>query len=99
MSDLPIMDEALAMYQKGMTTGVNAFNQNLVAAHIRFETPFPDWQEQILYDPQTSGGLLVALPARQAQDLVAALRQSDVPAAVTVGDVHRLDGKKHLIFE
>jgi selenide,water dikinase len=99
MSDLPIMDEALAMYRKGMTTGVNEFNQTLVADHIQFETPFPKWQEQILYDPQTSGGLLVALPSGQAQDLVAALRQADVPAAVTVGDVHPLDGTKHLIIE
>jgi hypothetical protein len=43
--------------------------------------------------------LLAALPAEQAQDLVTALRQSDVPAAVTVGDVHSLDGTKHLIIE
>lgn len=99
MSDLPIMDEALAMYRKGMTTGVNEFNQNLVADDIQFETPFPKWQEQILYDPQTSGGLLAALPAQQAQDLVTALRQSDVPAAVAVGEVHSLDGTKHLIIE
>ncbi len=99
MSDLPIMDEALAMYRKGMTTGVNAFNQSLVADHIQFETPFPQWQEQILYDPQTSGGLLVALPAEQARELVAALKQSDVPAAVAVGDVRPLDGTTHLIFK
>jgi selenide,water dikinase len=99
MSDLPIMDEALAMYQKGMTTGVNAFNKNLVADHIRFTLPFPDRHQQILYDPQTSGGLLVALPSQQAEDLVAALRQADVPDAVTVGHVQPLDGKKHLIIE
>lgn len=99
MPDLPIMDEALAMYQKGMTTGVNGFNQTLVADHIQFEKPYPKWHEQILYDPQTSGGLLVALPAEQARELVLALKQSDVPAAVTIGDVHHLDGKKHLIIE
>jgi selenide, water dikinase len=99
MSDLPIMDEALEMYQKGMTTGVNGFNQALVADHIRFETPYPQHHLQIVYDPQTSGGLLAALPAEQAGDLVAALKQADGPDAAIVGEVHRLGDAKHLIFK
>jgi selenide, water dikinase len=41
MSDLPIMDEALEMYRKGTTTGVNGFNHTLVADHIQFEKPYP----------------------------------------------------------
>ena len=60
---LPIMDEALEMYRKGMSTGVNNFNKKLVAAHTRFARQLPPWHEQIVYDPQTSGGLLIALPA------------------------------------
>ena len=98
VSDLPIMDEALEMYQKGMTTGVNGLNQTLVADHIHFKTPYPDWREQIIYDPQTSGGLLAALPADQADDLVSALEQAAVPAAARIGDVHPLNDAKHLIF-
>ena len=35
---VPLMDEALAVYQRGMTTGVNAVNRQLVEEHWHFET-------------------------------------------------------------
>jgi selenide,water dikinase len=41
----------------------------------------------LIYDPQTSGGLLLALPASQADDLVASLRKAGVSSAVRVGEV------------
>ncbi len=95
---LPIMDEALEMYQKGMSTGANGFNKALVADHIHLESSLPDLHEHIIYDPQTSGGLLAALPAAQADDLIAALEHANVPAAAHIGDAHPLGDAKHLIF-
>jgi selenide,water dikinase len=97
--DLPVMDEALEMYRKGMSTGVNKLNQNLVADHLHFENPYPDWHAQIIYDPQTSGGLLAALPADQASDLIGALQNAGTPAAALVGEVQPLSGATHLIFQ
>ena len=87
MEQLPVMDGAFAMYQKGMSTGVNRFNEQLVQQHLRFDASFPDWQKQIIFDPQTSGGLLVALPAEQAGDLVEALKRVPTPAAAVIGEV------------
>jgi selenide,water dikinase len=98
MDDLPVMDEALEMYRKGMNTGVNEFNQNLVTDHLHFEKKYPHWHRQIIYDPQTSGGLLAAVPADQAPDLISALKQAGTPAASLVGAVHALKGATHLIF-
>jgi selenide, water dikinase len=95
---LPVMDQALEMYRKGVTTGVNAHNQKLVAPHTRFEGQWPLWRSQILYDPQTSGGLLVALPAEQGVELVKALNAIPTPAAHIIGNVHALEGKDHLVF-
>jgi len=98
MDQLPVMDEAFEMYRKGMSTGVNVFNQRLVADAMRFEKQVPDWHAQIIYDPQTSGGLLAALPAEQAPDLIRALVQVGTPAAALVGNVHALESATHLIF-
>ncbi len=98
MADLPILDEALEMYKKGMSTGVNGFNQSLTAAHIQFQRDLPEWHRQIVYDPQTSGGLLAALPAGQAEDLISALNEAHVPAAAHIGGVQPLEAAKHLIF-
>ena len=38
--------------------------------------------EELLFDPQTSGGLLAAVPEDEAVDAVAALREIGLPAAV-----------------
>ncbi len=99
MDALPIMDQALEMYRRNVTTGVNAANQRLTAEHTRFEKPYPQWRQQIVYDPQTSGGLLVALPAGQQLDLVQALKQARTPAAALIGRVLPLEGGTHLVFE
>ena len=44
------------------------------------------WKQDLLYDPQTSGGLLVALGAAEAEDLLAELRSAGAAAAV-VGEI------------
>jgi selenide,water dikinase len=89
---LPVMDEALAMYQRGVTTGVNATNRALVQGHLRFEREWPDWRQEIVFDPQTSGGLLAALPAAQAEPALAALHAAGVGAARLVGEALPQDG-------
>ena len=58
----------------------------------------PAWHQEILVDPQTSGGLLVALPAAEADAAVAALREAGVAAAVRIGAVKAYDGRSHLVF-
>ena len=90
---LPIMDGALAMYKKGMKTGTNAFNRQLVAAHTDVSRALPSWHEQILYDPQTSGGLLVSVPEARAGETVDALHKAGVAAATVIGQVRSRDGK------
>ena len=95
---LPLMDEALAMYQKGMSTGVNAVNRQLVEEKWRFERKLPRWHEEILVDPQTSGALLVAVPSTQAADAVAALRKAGIDVARRVGSVEPFDGSSRLVF-
>jgi len=95
---LPIMDQALAMYRKGVTTGVNSFNRDLTAPHTRIEKELPSWHRQILYDPQTSGGLLVALPADQGPALVESLKSIPTPTARIIGGVDTfLDTQRFLV--
>jgi selenide,water dikinase len=41
----------------------------------------------LFYDPQTSGGLLISLPLREAEELVGALREDGDHGAAIVGEV------------
>ena len=96
---LPIMDQALDMYRRGMTTGVNVANRKLVEANMSLCASVPDWHQEILFDPQTSGGLLVSLPEEQGPSLVAELEALNTPAAHIIGRVMPLSGVTHLIFK
>lgn len=95
---LPIMAESLEMYRKGMSTGSNDFNRNLVSDHTVFHRVLPRWHEEIVFDPQTSGGLLVALPEGEAQPTIDALHDAGVTDAVRIGHVAPLKDSLHLVF-
>ena len=99
MDRIPIMQEALEMYKKGVTTGVNNYNRELVAGAIRFEKDLPPWHQEIVYDPQTSGGLLVAVAENQGEALVKALQAQGVRWASMVGKVKTLSDSTYLVFK
>jgi len=96
IENLPLMDSALKMYEKGMTTGVNRLNEELVQNSLSFEKELPYWHKEIMYDPQTSGGLLVALPESEADDAVGQLVDAGYPFTAKIGEVRPLDGKNYL---
>ena len=87
LSKVPIMREALEMYERGMTTGVNHSNRKLVEKHSRFNRELPRWHQEIVMDPQTSGGLFVSVPENEAESLLEALQQAGVFSARIIGCV------------
>jgi len=81
-SSLPFYDAALDMYRKGETTGSNKANRQMVARHkLELRASLDRYEEELLYDPQTSGGLLLSIPGSQADDLIDSLDRSGVVAA------------------
>jgi selenide,water dikinase len=84
---LPFYPNALHMYQKGETTGSNKDNRQLAAGFWETANTLTAESEELLFDPQTSGGLLLSVPETEADDLVAALQAAGVDAAVRVAQV------------
>ncbi len=97
LSELPVLREAREMYLRGMSTGVNLANRSMVGSSIRFPESLRLKEREIVFDPQTSGGLLVALPEAEAEAALAALRDSGSVHACQIGRVTELD-KAHLVF-
>ena len=85
-SAIPIMDGALGYAEAGQLTGGAGRNRSWLKPHVRFDTDVPRPLEDLLYDPQTSGGLLMAVAPDRHADLVAELTRRDVPA-YTIGVV------------
>ncbi len=85
---LPFYDGAEAMYAKGQSTGSNKANRALVARYpLIFERTLSKSREELLYDPQTSGGLMLALPKEQAGALLADLQAAGILFAVKIGEI------------
>ena len=84
---LPFYPNALKMYQRGETTGSNQANRKLANGFWKMVHPRSLQEEELLFDPQTSGGLLLSLPAAQADELLAALKGAGVDSAARVGQV------------
>jgi len=60
---LPLMPEALRLAAAGMIpAGANA-NRDYMTGRVRISPSVDKNLEHVLYDPQTSGGLLIAVPA------------------------------------
>lgn len=57
---LPLIDAAVAHAKDGIATGAAARNWQSVADMLEGADALADWQQNLLADPQTSGGLLVA---------------------------------------
>jgi selenide,water dikinase len=74
---LPALPGAVAAAEQGVRTGGDARNRDF-AAHAVSLDGTPDPLVSLGYDPQTSGGLLVAVPAEKAAVLEARFRSSQL---------------------
>lgn len=82
---VPIFQEALRHADEFLLTAAGQRNRNHTGPFVRFEN-VPFAMEEILFDPQTSGGLLVAVGAAEADALLNDLQKAGAPAAI-VGEV------------
>jgi selenide,water dikinase len=86
-SDLPVMPGALEMCAAGMIPGGGARNREFYGPNVKISDEVADEIGEIVFDPQTSGGLLIALPERDAVALLAELQRAGNTDAAIIGHV------------
>jgi selenide,water dikinase len=90
---VPMFEEALYFAKRGYLTRGDVSNREYTRGQVRVDRGVASEMVQVLYDPQTSGGLLIALPASQAKALVEALHARGVTAAAIIGEVEEGPGE------
>ena len=85
MDDVPLIKTACKLVQEGISTG--AMKQNARACHdrVHFAQSIEDWQKNILFDPQTNGGLLVSCRPDQTQQVIDLFVQEGFSEACKIG--------------
>ena len=86
-ADLPRYPGAVEMYRKKEGTGANLPNRVMTQNHLQMDASLTQAEEELLFDPQTSGGLLLSVPQDEAEALVKALSDSRISTAVRIGEV------------
>jgi selenide,water dikinase len=74
-------------YDMGMVAGGLGRNRNFRQHIVGMDSSVPQYLQDILFDPQTSGGLLMAVPKAEAPRLLKKLHSAGVAEAVIIGEV------------
>jgi selenide,water dikinase len=82
---LPLLEGALGFAEHFYATAAGQRNRNFMEGRADVSAMSPAMGE-IVFDPQTSGGLLIAVAAEDAGALCGAIQQDD-PAAAIIGEV------------
>jgi len=83
---VPVFQPAVALVEKGVAPGGLGRNRDYRGDMVVMEPTVAAPMRELLWDPQTSGGLLAAVSADKVEGFVAALHRAGVRAAV-IGEV------------
>lgn len=78
---IPYIEEAFHHAEEFLLTAAGQRNRNFVEKFVTFQN-IPFAMEEILFDPQTSGGLLIAVDGSEAAQLERELQMSGLPARI-----------------
>jgi selenide,water dikinase len=84
---LPFYPNALDMYRRGETTGSNKANRRLAEGFFKKIRELSRQEEELLFDPQTSGGLLFSVSSTEAEQFIVELKKVGIKIADRVGEV------------
>lgn len=84
---LPILPGAAALAQQGNRNRANRSNRAFAEPRLRIEGRPDELLTEFLFDPQTSGGLLISVPQERADPLVAHAQAAGAAAACIVGTI------------
>ena len=85
--DIPLLPEAMEYAELGLLPAGGYSNRQFFSCRVEADSGLSPLLMDILYDPQTSGGLLISLSSDQAQNLVEAFKKEAQMDAWIVGQV------------
>jgi selenide,water dikinase len=86
-ADVPVFPEVVEYAKNKMVPGGTGRNREYRQGTVTMGEEVPPYMQDILFDPQTSGGLLMAVSGAKANRLLKKLHTSGVPEAAVIGEV------------
>lgn len=84
---VPYFPQARELAEMGLVPGGTHRNRDFRVQMVEYSRQVPAYLVDILFDPQTSGGLLISLPAEDAETLLGEMRRAGIDDAAIIGEV------------
>jgi selenide,water dikinase len=84
---VPVIDGVMQLARQGVVPGGTTRNAAYAAPFTAFAPALDETQRLLVADAQTSGGLLLAVPAARAVTLARALADQSVPVVAEIGEI------------
>lgn len=84
---IPIIKESIEFAKMGIIPGGAYNNEGYMGTHVRFSANVKQEIKDIMYDPQTSGGLLISIPEEHSEKLMEELRKNNKTDFNLIGKV------------
>jgi len=88
-ASVPLFPHAVELAERGAVPGGTTRDREALAPHVTFADQVPEPVRVLLFDAQTSGGLLIAVDPDRASALLAGLEREGTPAAARIGRLTR----------
>ena len=95
--NIPIIEAAIDFAKMGIIPSGAYNNREFVQNDVSFAPDVPQYMQDLMYDPITSGGLLISLPEQKAQELVEKLKGVTICNAI-VGRVTAKQDKAIVVY-
>ena len=93
---VPVIDGALELATAGLMTGGDKTNREYVGDDVEIDPALDKNLIKLLFDPQTAGGMLIAIASDQAEALLSRLREN-YPRASVIGKVTEAGSKSIVV--
>ena len=95
---IPVFDGVRDLMETGFIPGGLYRNKDFRIKQVVKEKTCPDWLFDLLFDPQTAGGLFFSVSGDKAQNLAEAMRGAGIADAAVVGEVVQNHPGKILVY-
>jgi len=98
VSRLPLLPAVQAHIEAGIVTGASARNWQSYGQDVYLPASSPSWWRDLLSDPQTSGGLLLAVDPQQADEVLDVFKTNGFAQARDIGVVLSANDGQAVIY-
>jgi selenide,water dikinase len=95
--NIPSFPGVMDFLKEEVVPGGLVRNRDYYSRQVDFKNRIPEYKCNLLFDPQTSGGLLIVLPSSEADELLKKLRESHNTDAAIIGRIIKQSDQKIIV--